>query len=263
MSSRSVWALSFAVLVGCSSNVHHQGYDTESPPDNPPDPAGNNDSPPPASTGGGETTTPPPAVVDAGTEPPPPDASAPPDAAKPPRPAKRTLNVIWQGQENYYFCGPGSTRMAISTRDTTPPSQDTLGSYMGTTTAGTDHIGLVVGALNHFLSTSKYKRTDLPDPPSAAQRSTLKTAILTTIGDEGYAMVANVISGWRPPGYPSGTIYHYIAIVGYDQNGDSVEIADPAGAGAGGSTWTAVPKTYWITTEDLGTWIGGKGYASF
>jgi hypothetical protein len=261
MSSQSLWALSIAaVLVGCSANGH-SGYDPA--PDGQPVPAGNDEAPPPPGPTGGDPTTttpPPPDVVDSGSEPA--DASAP-DASKPPRPVKRTLNVQWQGQENYYFCGPGSTRMAISTRDSTPPSQDALGSYMGTTTAGTDHIGLVVGALNHFLATSKYKRTDLPDPPSAVERAALKTAILTTIGDDGFPMVANVISGWRPPGYPSGTIYHYVAIVGYDNGGDSALIADPAGAGAGGSTWTAVPKTYWISTEDLGTWIGGKGYASF
>jgi hypothetical protein len=80
--------------------------------------------------------------------------------------------------------------------------------------------------------------------------------------DAGYPIVANVVSGWRPPGYPGGTIYHYVAVIGYDQSGDRVLIADPAGDGAAGTSWSNVPRTYWISTYDLGTWIGGKGYAA-
>jgi hypothetical protein len=41
-----------------------------------------------------------------------------------------------------------------------------------------------------------------------------------------------------------------------------VLIADPAGEGAGGSSWTNVPRTYWISISDLATWIGGKGYTA-
>jgi hypothetical protein len=172
---------------------------------------------------------------------------------------KRVLVFTWQGQETGYWCGPASTRIALTTRMGSPPSQTTLASYLGTTTAGTDDIGLVAGALNHYLGTAKYKSKDMYDPPTTAQRDGLKSDILAIVGD-GWPMVANVISGWRPPGYPSGTIYHYVAIVGYDAGGDSVLIADPAGDGAGGSGWTHVPQSYWVAIGDLGTWIGGKGY---
>jgi len=178
-----------------------------------------------------------------------------------PRPSMRVLDIEWQGQQTYYWCGPGSTRMAISTRLTHPPSQQELATLLGTTTDGTDNIGLVAGALNRYLSVNFYQSKDMNDPPTAAQQDGLKHDILVRIGDQGFPLVANVISGWRPPGYPSGTIYHYVAIVGYDQDGDRALIADPAGDGAGGSSWTAVPRTYWISIVDLGIWIGGKGYA--
>ena len=178
-----------------------------------------------------------------------------------PRPAARELAIQWQGQQTGYWCGPGSTRMALSTRMPDPPSQATLASYLGTTTDGTDNIGLVADALNHYLGVSFYQSHDMNDPPTAAQQAGLKHDILVRIGDQGYPLVANVISGWRPPGYPSGTIYHYVAIIGYDQNGDRALVADPAGDGAGGSSWTAVPGTYWVSIVDLGIWIGGKGYA--
>jgi hypothetical protein len=189
------------------------------------------------------------------------DAKSSADGAPPALPSKAVLSFTWKGQETGYWCGPGSTRMALSTRlsGSALPSQSTLAGYLGTTTAGTDHIGLVANALNHFLSTTRYKRADIHDPPTTAQRAKLKDDIVALVGT-GWPLVANVVSGWRPPGYPAGTIYHYVAIVGFDDGGDKVLIADPAGAGAGGSGWKAVPQTYWVALGDLAVWIGGKGY---
>ena len=188
-----------------------------------------------------------------------------PDMATAP-PAKKTLSFTWQGEVDYYMCGPSAARMALSTRMANPPSQQTLASYMGTTTNGTDYVGLVRGALDHYLGTT-YDETDLPnDPPSQAQQDALRKQLVQSI-DAGYGLVANVVSGWRPPGYPSGTIYHYIALVGYDAHGDKVLVADPAATGCGdgncgspSSGFYNVPKSYWINTSDLGIWITPKGY---
>lgn len=176
-------------------------------------------------------------------------------------PTKRVLDFTWKGQETSYWCGPGSTRMALSTRMNSPPSQTQLATYMGTTENGTDHVGLVAGALNHWLATSWFTSKSISDPPGPGQEALLKKDIVSHIGKEGYPLVANVVSGWRPPGYPGGTIYHYVAIVGYDASGDEVMIADPAAAGAAGPGWNSVPKTYWVSLHDLAVWIGGKGYA--
>lgn len=176
------------------------------------------------------------------------------------RAAAKTLPITWAGQERYYYCGPAATRMALSAR-ISPPSQDALAASLGTTTNGTDDISNVVATLNQVLNTTWYERKPVSDPPTQAQRDLLKQDIVYDV-DRGWAIVANVVSGWRPPGYPSGTIYHYVAVVGYADDGNSAVIADPAGAGAGGSGWTNVPKTYTISTQDLGTWIGLKAYAA-
>lgn len=195
------------------------------------------------------------------------DLAKPADMATAP-PAKKTLNFTWQGEVEYYMCGPSAARMALSTRMANPPSQQELASYMGTTTNGTDYIGLVRGALDHYLNITAYKEADLTtDPPTAAQQAALKQDLVDSI-DAGYGLVANVVSGWRPPGYPSsGTIYHYIALVGYDAHGDKVLVADPAATGCGdglcgnpSSGFYNVPKSYWINTSDLGVWITPKGY---
>ncbi len=185
---------------------------------------------------------------------------APAPAPAPAPVTKKVLDVTWYGQETYYWCGPGSTRMALGTRIKSPPSQTTLASFMGTTVNGTDHIGLVANALNHYFGGGGYASRPMNDPPTKAQRDRLKVDLLSRIGS-GYPIVANVISGWRPPGYPGGTIYHYVAVVGFDDGGEKVLVADPAAEGkGGGASWNAVPRTYWISLEDLGTWIGGKGY---
>jgi hypothetical protein len=174
--------------------------------------------------------------------------------------AKKVLDVTWFGQETYYWCAPGSARMALGTRMENPPSQTDLANFMGTTTNGTDHIGLVAKALNKYIEGAGYKTREISDPPTAEQRELLKTDILARVG-KGFPMVANVVSGWRPAGYPGGTIYHYVAVLGYDESGAKVLIADPAAEGkGGGASWNSVPRTYWITLDDLGTWIGGKGY---
>jgi hypothetical protein len=205
------------------------------------------------------------------------DASAPkdaggttpsPDLSPPPPPTKKVLSFTWQGEELYYYCGPSAARMALSVHQANPPSQQTLGGYMGTTSNGTDSISLVKGALDHYLNINSYNETDLPnDPPTQGQQDALKKDLVASI-DAGYALVANVVSGWRPPFYPqSGTIYHYIALVGYDKSGDLVLVADPAATGCGdgycgspSSSFYNVPKSYWINTSDLGVWITPKGY---
>lgn len=127
--------------------------------------------------------------------------------------------------------------MALGTRLADPPSQTTLANFMGTTTNGTDHIGLVANALNKYFPGAGYKSRTITEPPTKAQRDLLKTDLVARI-DNGFPIVANVISGWRPPGYPAGTIYHYVAVVGYDDSGAKVLIADPAADGkGGGASW--------------------------
>jgi hypothetical protein len=177
-------------------------------------------------------------------------------------PAKVVLNFVWKGQETGYWCGPGSSRIAISTQlpAANLPTQTELATFMGTTTDGTIRANLV-DALNHWINpATQYQSIPLDTKPTDDQRALLKATLISRLS-AGYPVVANVLSGWRPPGYPSGTIGHFVAVVGYDTTNDTVMIADPAGEGAPSPRWVNVPRSYWISLQNLGTWIGGRGFA--
>jgi hypothetical protein len=177
-------------------------------------------------------------------------------------PRKVVLHYTWFGQETGYWCGPGSVRMAIGTHEAAPPTQTQLAEFMGTTKEGTVRDD-AIRALNNFLHPDEpYASIPMDGRPTQEQRDLLKASVVRRLSS-GYPVVVNVLSGWRPPGYPSGTIGHFVAVVGYDDAGDQVLIADPAADGAASSRWVDVPKTYWISMQNLGTWVGGRGYAGY
>ena len=68
-------------------------------------------------------------------------------------PQKSVLEFTWYGQETSYWCGPGSTKIAIGSRMADPPTEKTLATFMGTTTDGTARAE-VVKALNNWLKPS-------------------------------------------------------------------------------------------------------------
>jgi hypothetical protein len=175
-------------------------------------------------------------------------------------PARVVLDYTWYGQPNGYWCGPGAARMAISTRMESPPTQPALAEFMGTTKEGTVRAD-AIRALNQWLAPrTPYQSIPMDSRPTEEQRDLLKQTVVGRLST-GWPVIANVLSGWRPPGYPSGTIGHFVAVVGYDASGDKVLIADPAAKGSAGPRWEDVPKTYWISIQNLGTWIGGRGYS--
>ncbi|MFE7618971.1 C39 family peptidase [Streptomyces sp. NPDC057496] len=167
-----------------------------------------------------------------------------------------TLQVDYQVQQTGYWCGPAATRIALSAR-IAPPSQGDLAWQLGTTEAGTDHIGQVTGVLNANLGTGWYETKEMPnDPPTQAQRDLLWRDIVLDI-DNNYPLVANIVAppGNQPPGYPSDqTIYHYFTVIGYDDANRTVLIADPASFGGN--------QIYWLSFDQLATLIPPKGYSA-
>lgn len=102
------------------------------------------------------------------------------------------------------------------------------------------------------------------DPPTPHQRDTLWEHIRGSI-DAGYGLVANIVAppsnyprasytSTISPAYHGGTVYHYVAVMGYAR--DAAGVAHVWVADSGFS-----PYGYWCTLAQLASLIPPKGYA--
>lgn len=165
-------------------------------------------------------------------------------------------------QETGWWCGPASAQVVLNGLGIKVPEAQ-LAREIGTTVNGTDYIGLIERSLDTRIPTASYTSVYLErDPISAAQKETLWRDLVRSI-DGGYGVVMNWVAppGNKPrgvkgsisPEYSSGTTYHYVAAMGYDDT--------PGGARA---VWIADsgfrPFGYWISFDQCATLIPPKGY---
>ncbi|WP_328534935.1 C39 family peptidase [Micromonospora zamorensis] len=180
-----------------------------------------------------------------------PDLTRKPERPKPP--ATKVLDYDYQAQNTYYNCGPAATRNALSAAGI-DRTQNELGAELGTTEMGTNSALDTTRVLNAEVKGSPYRTRMFAGTPSPAQMDQLQADVVKAITD-GRGVVANVVGdatdtngGWHS--YGGG---HYIAVVGYKDNGRTVRIADSA---------NAADPSYWITTIDLANWIASRGYSA-
>lgn len=144
--------------------------------------------------------------------------------------------------------------------------ESVLAREMGTDTGGTDYVGLLAQALNRRVPQAKYKAVylDKPGSPSAAEKEFLWWNLVRSI-DNGYGVATNWVSppsnkprgvkGSPTPRYSGGTTYHYVAAMGWSDEGNngrpSVFIVDSG-------FW---PGAYWVDFEQYVKLIVPKGYA--
>ena len=185
-----------------------------------------------------------------------PDPATPADAEPQIATTWKVLDIQYQAQSTSFWCGPASTRIALSAR-IAPPSQQTLANQLGTTSNGTDWIGQVTGVLNSDLGGAFYSTTELPnDPPSPAQRDQLWRDVVLGV-DANFPIVANIVAppSNHPPGYPDETIFHYFTAIGYNPNTRQVYIADPANFSGN--------SQYWLSFDQFASLIPPKGYSAY
>jgi hypothetical protein len=187
---------------------------------------------------------------------PPPAQRANPDLAPTPAPpappAAKELNYTYQGQPNFYYCGPAATRIALTARKLWP-SQDDVAARLNTTVNGTNSAVDTTRVLNS-LTGNFYRTREIPGAAATpAEMDRLQADAVRAISN-GYAIVANVVGdatdtagGWH--GYPGG---HYVAIVGYQDSGRRVKVADPANPSV---------SSYWMTTIEMANWMAQRGYS--
>ncbi|MEH0819159.1 C39 family peptidase [Micromonospora sp. URMC 105] len=159
----------------------------------------------------------------------------------------------YQAQPNFYYCGPTSTGMALSAAAGKTVSLDELAEKLGTTENGTDSAFDITRVLNEYTD-GKYKTTELStDVASKEQIERLRADVKAAVA-AGEPIVANVLgNAYDVDGNVRGFPGHYVTVVEYKDNGNTVKIADPAAPDV---------QEYWMETAELANWIAGRGYSS-
>ncbi|PWR08092.1 phytochelatin synthase, partial [Micromonospora sicca] len=104
---------------------------------------------------------------------------------------ERELNVRYQAQPNFYYCGPAATRNALSVQGKAI-DVDAMAKEMGTTEAGTNSVNDITPVLNKETGKDVYHSVEIRDPKAdGKQTDKLRTDIVHTV-DEGRAVVANI-----------------------------------------------------------------------
>lgn len=168
-------------------------------------------------------------------------------------------------QDTGWNCGPASAQTVIRAAAKKFIPEATLAKEMGTHRGGTDWIGQITRTLQKHIPAAKYATVEMPnDPPSTAQRDRLWQHLTGSI-DAGYGLVVNIVA--PPNNYPrpshtsttalaysGGTVYHYVAAMGYAIDGNGVKHVWIADSGF-------KPYGSWVTFAQFATLIPPKGYA--
>ncbi|WP_203871682.1 C39 family peptidase, partial [Plantactinospora endophytica] len=144
------------------------------------------------------------------------------------RAPSKVLDYQYKAQENFYYCAPAATRIALSAQGHTPP-QDDVASQLGTTEAGTNSAEDTTRVLNK-AGGKDYRTVAIPDKTAKPeQMDRLQVDVVKAI-DAKRPVVVNIKGTATDTdgvahSYEGG---HYLTVVGYDDHGRKVKIADPA-----------------------------------
>ncbi len=179
--------------------------------------------------------------------------TAKPAASK--SPSSKVLDYDYAAQTTYYYCGPAAVRNALSATGV-KSTQDALAADLGTTEMGTNSAADTTRVLNEMVEGDNPYRTRMISGGSAtsAQIDRLQADVVKAVA-AGRGVVANIAGdatdvngGWHS--FPGG---HYIAVVGYRNDGRTVRIADSADP--------SLPS-YWVSTITLAHWTATRGYSA-
>ena len=156
------------------------------------------------------------------------------------KPVEKVLHFDRAGisQDTYYNCGPASCQTIIKSATGVSYRETELGAALRTHTGGTDYIGQFPAVLNRYIKGAEYRHRDLPSYPNHEQKEQLWRDVVGSVS-AGHGVVANIVAppsnypkatlpSTISPAYAGGTVYHYIAIMGYaeDHRGRRVWVAD-------------------------------------
>ncbi len=164
--------------------------------------------------------------------------------------------VRYGEQKTAWSCGPAAVRVALSAQGVVFENESDLYGPLDTDSDGTDSIGgNVVPVMNRMLNTTWYESKDIPGSVASPESIEMLRADIQRDINENRLIVANVTGGAAQDvdgdyhQYPG----HYVAVVGYDDYGRTAHVYDSADVNG--------VHDYWMSTDNLATWIAGKGYA--
>lgn len=167
-------------------------------------------------------------------------------------------------QQRSWDCGPASAQIILQSVGVKKTEQYLI-DRIGTTTAGTNHAGLITPILNELIPGANYKAVALTtEPVPQAQVDRLWNDCKKSI-DGGHGVIFNFVAppsnfpratrGDTSPEYRGyNTIYHYVAGMGYADDGPGGRhfwIADPGFR----------PFGYWCSLQQVATLIVPHMYA--
>ena len=182
-------------------------------------------------------------------------------------PSHRSIKAIKQkAQVRGYWCGPATLATLVQASDV-DISEATAAKRLKTTRDGT---GWYSGsgnypmekALEHYSKDFEYTPANLPFTPSKADKKTFKKRLVTDVAVHQQGIAGNAVEVTNGPhlnGHPNRTIYHWVAVRGYDDDGETTRYADPV---AGSSiSWAGPVERYnEIDTDKIVTIFGARGY---
>ena len=171
-------------------------------------------------------------------------------------------------QQEYWDCGPASGQLCLNTQGQTVSEGDLI-LAMGTTTNGTNSIDDVARGLNQYDPEGAYQGFWMPtDPPTRELIDTMRQYIFRTIKMGRRGCVANFVvppsnypkavpkadkslpgADAPNPAYGPGQIWHYVAILGIDEDDDTALIVDPG----------FQPPEYWCKITALASYVTPHG----
>ncbi|WBC16930.1 C39 family peptidase [Micromonospora sp. WMMA1998] len=166
---------------------------------------------------------------------------------------ERELDVRYEAQPNFYYCGPAAARNAISVLGKNIDVH-AMAKEMGTTEAGTNSINDITPVLSKETG-KPYHSVEISDRKADdKQTDKLRADIVRTV-DDGRAVVANIAGTATDT---DGTTHsfeggHYISVIGYRDNGTTVTIADSANPNT---------ASYRMSVDNLADWIATRGYST-
>lgn len=165
-------------------------------------------------------------------------------------------------QDTGYYCGPASTQTVVAAATGKMIPESALAKRLGTTVNGTDYIGQFPPVLNALIEGGEYRHRDVGAYPNQEAKNIIWGEITRSI-NAGRGVIANFVAppsnypkavapSTVSPAYTGGTVYHYIAVMGYsDAGGRRLWIADSGFS----------PYGYWLSFDQFCTLIVPKGYA--